>query len=375
MIEVKSGDVLKSDAHALVNTVNCVGIMGKGVALAFKRRYPAMFKEYVQRCERGQVKLGEPYPYSASDGHIIVNFPTKNHWRAVSRLSDIVDGLRYLREHYEEWGVRSLAVPPLGCGNGQLDWRVVGPTLYRELSQLPVRVELYAPLGTPVAEMQLDFFTAVENQLPQTPGSPTYVDPASIALVETLSRIEARRYSWPVGHTRFQKIAYFLASSGLPLRVRYERGSYGPYSADLKLVTSQLVNNGLVEEKQLGQMHEIRVGATFNDARLAYRDELDKWEGAIDKVVDLFARMRTDQAEIAATVHFASKELGSQLGRRPTEVEVLEHVMQWKQRRKPPLSPLAIQAAIEGLALLRWIDVAVSPELHDDNDDDLVLLG
>lgn len=375
MIEVRSGDILNSHAHGLVNTVNCVGIMGKGIALGFKKRYPDMFKDYVARCERSQVQLGKPYPYPASDGHIVVNFPTKKHWRTVSRLSDIVEGLRYLREHYDEWGIRSLAVPPLGCGNGQLDWRVVGPTLHRELSQLPIPVEMYAPLGTPASQMQLDFFTAAENQLPRNSESPTFIDPASVALVETLNRIESRRYSWPVGHTRFQKVAYFLASCGIPLPLRYERGSYGPYSAELKPIMSRLINNGLVEEKELGRMYEVRVGPTFVDARITYQDQLNEWDEVIRKVVDLFARMRTDQAEIAASVHFVSSELTTQLDRRPTEVEVLQGVEQWKQRRRPPLSRQAIQAAVEGLALLRWIDVTVSPELHDDSDDELVLLA
>lgn len=125
-VRVLEGDLLKSNRHALVNTVNTVGVMGKGVALGFKRRYPAMYRDYVARCEHQEVKLGEPYVYRADD-HVIINFPTKQHWRSVSRLSDIVAGLVYLEQHYKGWKIRSLAVPPLGCGNGQLEWRVVGP--------------------------------------------------------------------------------------------------------------------------------------------------------------------------------------------------------------------------------------------------------
>lgn len=116
---MKSGNLLASSAHALVNTVNCVGVMGKGIALAFKRKYPEMFDDYVRRCDRGEVRLGEPYVYDAGN-RLILNFPTKDHWRAVSRLEDIVAGLEHLTKHYRAWGIRSLAVPPLGCGNGQL---------------------------------------------------------------------------------------------------------------------------------------------------------------------------------------------------------------------------------------------------------------
>jgi len=90
-VRILEGDLLKSNMHALVNTVNTVGIMGKGVALAFKKRYPDMYRDYVKRCDRGEVRLGEPYVYRADD-HVIVNFPTKQHWRSVSRLNDIEAG-------------------------------------------------------------------------------------------------------------------------------------------------------------------------------------------------------------------------------------------------------------------------------------------
>lgn len=99
---VRSGDLLTLKAQTLVNTVNCVGIMGKGIALAFKRRYPEMFEDYVRRCHRGEVQLGRPYIHTCRD-HLILNFPTKQHWRAVSRLEDIVAGLDYLKAHYRDW--------------------------------------------------------------------------------------------------------------------------------------------------------------------------------------------------------------------------------------------------------------------------------
>lgn len=144
-IEVRKGDLFESSAQTLVNTVNTVGVMGKGVALGFKQRFPEMYRDYVQRCEHGLVKLGEPYLWQTLVEPWVLNFPTKAHWRTRSRLQDIVSGLEYLESHYRAWGVRSLAVPPLGCGNGGLEWRVVGPTLYEHLSRLGIPVELYAP--------------------------------------------------------------------------------------------------------------------------------------------------------------------------------------------------------------------------------------
>jgi uncharacterized protein YwgA/O-acetyl-ADP-ribose deacetylase (regulator of RNase III) len=368
MIEVRTGDLLKSRKHALVNTVNCVGVMGKGVALAFKKQYPDMFENYLKRCENHEVRLGEPYPYAAADGHIVVNFPTKDHWRAVSRLSDIVSGLQYLRDHYHEWGIRSLAVPPLGCGNGQLEWRVVGPTLHRELSKLPIPIELYAPAGTPFDEMQLSFFESPSSSdIKAHPDVATLIEPSWVALADVLRHLEERRFHWPVGRVRFQKIAYFLATLGVPLKLEYERGSYGPYSPSLKSITARLLNNGLLEETQSGRMIEVTPGPTYGDARAAYESALSEWEPAVERVTDLFSRMRSDQAEVSASVHLVATELAQKGGRKPTEVEVRDEVLRWRARRRPPLQPHAVEDAITGLAMHGWIDVAVSPELHDDD--------
>lgn len=158
MVTIKQGNLLDSQAQTLVNTVNCVGVMGKGIALEFKKRFPVMYEDYVNRCAKRDVQLGRPYIYTQNNGPGIVNFPTKDHWRSLAHLDDIVEGLRYLQANYEAWGITSLAVPPLGCGNGQLDWEVVGPTLFRHLSLLDIPIELYAPLGTPYHMMQSSYF-------------------------------------------------------------------------------------------------------------------------------------------------------------------------------------------------------------------------
>src|SRR5207249_2061854 len=157
MVRTLVGNLFESKAQTLVNTVNTVGVMGKGVALEFKRRFPDMYEDYVRRCGRHEVQLGRPYLYRRVVPPWILNFPTKQHWRSISRLSDIIAGLQYLDRHYREWGVTSLAVPPLGCGLGQLEWRVVGPTLYRHLARLDIAVELYAPHGTPREELDERF--------------------------------------------------------------------------------------------------------------------------------------------------------------------------------------------------------------------------
>ena len=121
MFRALIGDLFESRAKALVNTVNCGGVMGKGIAQEFKKRLPAMFEDYRERCARKQVRLGEPYLYRDASGLVIVNFPTKDHWRSPSRLADIERGLDHFKAQAASWGLTSVAFPPLGCGNGGLD--------------------------------------------------------------------------------------------------------------------------------------------------------------------------------------------------------------------------------------------------------------
>jgi len=149
MVHVVTGNLFDSEAQTLVNAVNCVGVMGKGIALVFKRRFPAMFADYAARCKDGRMRLGEPYLYRDSAVPYIMNVPTKDHWRSAAKLDDIVAGLAYLEAHYRAWGITSLAVPALGCGAGQLAWNVVGPVLQEALGRLDIPVELYAPLENP----------------------------------------------------------------------------------------------------------------------------------------------------------------------------------------------------------------------------------
>ena len=371
MMTVRIGDIFESHAQTLVNTVNCVGVMGTGIALEFKKRFPDMYGDYTQRCKENRVKLGEPYLYRRLTPPWILNFPTKDHWRSVSRLQDIVAGLRYLQANYKEWGITSLAVPPLGCGHGQLEWRVVGPTLYRHLMRIEVPVDLFAPFGTPHEELKLEFLDAANAGAPTTSRqAPRYrVLPAWVALVEILRRVEREPYHRPVGRVTFQKIAYFATESGIPTGLRYRRGSFGPYAEDVKRQVTALVNNGLIREERLGRMFAVHVGRTFDDARRAYADELSQWRNELDKVADLFMRINTQQAEVAATVHFAAHELKDRGEAQPDELMILRSVMDWKQRRRPPLSEKEVARTIRNLNMLSWIGARVSRDLPVSEED------
>jgi O-acetyl-ADP-ribose deacetylase (regulator of RNase III)/uncharacterized protein YwgA len=361
-VEVIKGDLFESKAQTLVNTVNCVGVMGKGLALEFKKRYPGMYQDYVKRCRREQVKLGVPYLFRGLELPQILNFPTKGHWRSVSRLEDIIRGLDYLERHYKEWGITSLAVPSLGCQQGQLDWRSVLPVLYRYLSSLEIPVEIYVPAEVSREEALAALGLAVRTQSVKT--SPLErLKPAWVALAAILDLIEREPYHHPVGRIRFQKVAYFATELGLPTGLNYRRSSYGPFADELKGVLTRLVNNGLIREEQIGRMFVVKVGPAFQDALPIYQKDLEVWKPIMDQVADLLLRTSTDQSEIAATVHFTTKALQDFMDRIPTEREVLDAVMKWKQRRNPPLEEGEVAIAIRNLAALRWIDVVPSSDL------------
>jgi O-acetyl-ADP-ribose deacetylase (regulator of RNase III) len=149
MIEMKQGNLLEQDAEALVNAVNCVGVMGKGIALQFKQVFPEVFEQYKIACGAGEVTPGRMFTVQTDrlfNPQYIVHFPTKRHWKERSRLKDIQSGLVALIAEVERMGIQSIAVPPLGCGNGGLDWDVVKPMIIEAFAGLPdVQVFVFEP--------------------------------------------------------------------------------------------------------------------------------------------------------------------------------------------------------------------------------------
>lgn len=366
-MKILVGDILKSKAQTLVNTVNCVGVMGKGIAMEFKSRFPEMFKDYVQRCNHNEIRIGQPYLYKSLFGQQIVNFPTKEHWKSVSKISDIESGLDYLLANYKDWGIASIAIPSLGCGNGQLEWKVVGPLIYKRAKQMDIPVEIYAPYGTRPTELAEAFLenasesAKVECGISRDERLP--FNPAWVGLVEILHRIEKQPYHWPIGRIIFQKIAYVATQQGLPTGFNYQKASFGPFSEELKLAESKLINNNLLQEERLGKMFNVKVGSGFEDARRRYKSLLDKYASVIEKTTDLFMRVDTTQAETLATVIFTATELKKNKKGPVSEMDVFEAVAKWKQRRRPPLDKSTVASAIRNLGMLHWLDVQPNDKL------------
>ena len=363
MIRFLVGDLFQTKARTLVNTVNCVGIMGKGVAQTFKSRFPAMFEDYRQRCEAGDLRLGEPYHYSDLAGVSIVNFPTKDHWKSASRMADIEAGLDYFVARAAEWGVRSVAFPPLGCGNGGLDWTDVGPLMYRKLGGLDFDIEIYAPFGTPKGQLTKEFL-AQDSLIPSAEKGRQLgrVQPGWVAMLEVVRRLQEQAYPRPVGRTIFQKIGYVLTDLGVPTGLEYGKGSYGPFAAEMGELLTVLANKNWWVEESLGSMKRIRVSERFAKESASFRKELEAYETQIAKTVDLFCRIgSTAQAEEVSTVLYASRQLQQRSDGVATEEQVLDYILQWKSQWDTAEQRTSVQEGIRSLHMLGWIEVAASP--------------
>lgn len=228
MIEFKVGDILAEDAEALVNTVNCVGIMGRGIALQFKQAFPDNFKAYERACKLGQVDPGRMFVFNTGQlthPRYIINFPTKRHWRGHSRIEDIETGLEALAAEVSSRRIRSVAIPPLGAGLGGLQWSDVRPRIERAFLGLPeVRVLVFEPRG--VVEPGA---VRVRRKIPaMTPGR--------AALIVLMDRYLAGLLDPFVTLLEVHKLMYFMQEAGEPLRLRHVAGPYGPYAENLRHV-------------------------------------------------------------------------------------------------------------------------------------------
>lgn len=371
MIRVLIGDIFQSRARTLVNTVNCAGVMGKGIALEFKKRFPAMYADYKARCDAGLVRLGEPYLYSAHPTLLIVNFPTKDHWRSPSRLADIVRGLDYLVAHFSEWGITSVAMPPLGAGNGGLEWTLVGPVIYQKLSGLDIPIEMYAPYGTPQHQLTPEFLSQSMTDENVTGRQQQKLNPAWLTMLEVVDQISRQPYAYPVGRTVFQKIAYVLTEQGVETGFRFNQGSYGPFSADVQEAVKVFANTNLIEEMTLGRMTAIRVGPNYPQFRERHADVLNAYRKKIDKTVDLFSRIKsTERAEEVTTVLFAARKLKLKKAIDNAEVseqDIYDYILGWKKAWNREDKQRAIASAIRNLEMLGWVKLHYSESLLADD--------
>lgn len=251
MIEYKTGDILQENAEALVNTVNCVGVMGRGIALQFKKAFPENFKAYAKACKREELQPGRLFIYRTQrmmPPYYIINFPTKRHWKGQSRLEDIQSGLKSLAEVVRKKNIRSIAMPPLGSGLGGLDWQQVRPLIEEAMSPLEdVQVIIYEPAGAPSHDKMVH-----NREIPR-------MTPGRAALVSLMHRYLAGLLDPFVSLLEVHKLMYFMQEAGEPLRLKFQKGPYGPYAENLRHVLNAVegyfvagyADGGDAPEKQL----------------------------------------------------------------------------------------------------------------------------
>ena len=348
-VTLRSGDLFASKAQALVITVNCVGVMGKGVALEAKNRYPDMYEEYARLCKAGEMRLGRPIYVRRLVPPSFVLFPTKGHWRSVSNLEDIRAGLDYLTRHVGQWGVESLAAPPLGCGAGGLEWAVIGPILYDSFEKLGVPVDLYVPSGVSADDVQAAILRKGVEQADLHRAAQTSA-PEAVAVVVALKSALQRKPNARIGRILLQKMAYFAQVAGIPVPVRYIRATYGPYSDEWTRLIRHMVNNGLLSEKQIGTQGSFAYGPGPALASYAERlgPTLEKYQAVIERLAQVFSKFTNDQAELAATTLMVARE-------KTGEDEIIADVLEWKRRRTKPYSEDQVRKCLSWLRSEGWL--------------------
>lgn len=301
MVEfVRKGNLLEADVDALVNTVNTKGVMGKGIALQFKRAFPDNYKAYRAACEAGEVQLGRMFVTAGRlvNPRVIINFPTKGHWRSRSRLQDIETGLQDLRRVIADYDVRSLALPPLGCGLGGLAWGEVRPLIEAALGDLPVQALVFEPSGPPAPESMVDR----RQPLRMTPGRAAF-----IGLLD--------RYLMPGDSASplvVQKLLYFLQEAGEPLKLTFAKERYGPYADQVRHAVVGMEGQFVTGFGDGTGSGEIRLlpGARAKAAPLLQRHP--ETSARFDRVADLIDGFETPYGlELLATTHWVAKHEGA----------------------------------------------------------------
>lgn len=324
MIEFKRGNIIAEDAEALVNTVNCVGVMGRGIALQFKKAFPANFKAYEAACQRSDVQPGSMFVFETNEltnPHYIINFPTKRHWRGKSRLSDIDAGLEALVAEIKERNIRSVAIPPLGSGLGGLIWSDVRARISQALSELSdVKIIVFEPKGAPDAKEMVK------------PSEVPKMTPGRAALVGLMHRYLAGLMDPFVTLLEVHKLLYFMQEAGEPLKLNFAKAPYGPYSENLRHVLAAVegylisgyADGGDAPDKQL----ELVPGAV-SDATAFLEGEADT-KARFDRVVDLVVGFETSFGlELLSTVHWVVTK-----GDTVTVDAAIDQIYEWGDRKR-----------------------------------------
>lgn len=353
MIEYTSGDILKCEADALVNTVNCVGVMGRGIALQFKNVFPENFKAYAAACKQEAVQPGQMFVYETGQlmpPRFIINFPTKRHWRGKSRIEDIETGLADLVKVIRDRDIRSIAIPALGAGLGGLEWEAVRLLIERELAVLEdVQVLVYEPKGAP----STDKMTHVREVPKMTAGR--------AALIELMQRYLGGLLDPFVTLLEAHKLMYFMQEAGEPLRLNYVKHHYGPYAENLRHVfkaveghfISGYADGGDAPDKPLSL-----VPGAVKEAR-SFLKQQDGSRHRFERVARLVEGFESPYGlELLATVHWVMTREDANAAHHDS---VERRIYAWNAR-KQQFTPRQIGIAIVRLSDQGWLPMTEPKE-------------
>lgn len=342
MISYVRGNLLEADAEALVNTVNTVGVMGKGIALQFRQAFPQVYDIYRKTCDRKEMKPGKVLLVATGrlvNPRYVINFPTKRHWKENSRLEDIEIGLTDLVQVVKENQILSIAIPPLGCGNGVLDWGIVRPLIENAFAELPdIQVFIYEPNGAPAAKA-MPVATARPNM--------TLARAAVIKLMELY-----RGPGYALTKLELQKLAYFLQNAGMNLRLNFVKQQYGPYAENLNHALQHMEGHfirGYGDRTRTTQINLLPGAAENAEAYL-----LDKPEAAeqIQRVAQLIEGFETPYGmELLATIHWLTAENPAI----KDDIEAVAHdLFEWNEHKRKTFQQQHIAIAWHHLHELDW---------------------
>ena len=345
MIEYKVGDMFTEDVEALVNSVNCVGVMGRGIALQFKNIFPENFKAYAEACKREEVQPGRMFVFETGQmmgaPRYIINFPTKRHWRGKSRMEDIEAGLNALAEEIAERNIRSIALPPLGSGLGGLEWSMVRSRIGSALRDIDdLRVVVFEPGGMPS-----DGRANRSTDVPRMTRS-------KAVLVDLMHRYLSGLLDPFVTLLEVHKLMYFMQVAGEPLSLQFQKAHYGPYAENLRHVLrdieGHLISGYADGGDAPGKRLEIVPGAV-EEARV-FLDGLPGSRERFAKVSDLVEGFESSFGlELLTTVHWVANE-----HRPATDEQVIAHTYGWASHKRQ-FSERQIRLALRVLRDKGWL--------------------
>ncbi len=351
MINFKQEDIFKINVEAIINTVNTVGVMGKGIALQFKDKFPENYKAYKKACDNEELRVGKLFiteTYQILNPKFIINFPTKEHWKERSKIEYITKGLKALKEFLVENNIKSVAIPPLGAGNGGLNWKEVKVVIQEELSELEdIEIIVLEPS---------DKFYEKKDVLKKAKLT------ESRALILNLFQ-QYIFLGFELSLLEVQKLAYFLQRFGEPLKLNFEKSHYGPFASNLNHLLNTLDNNFIVGLKAGGAKPLDKL--TLINDRLVEVDNFiidnctNKQKERLNRVSKLIEGFEYPFGmELLATVDFI---LDTEPETHNDLPKIVSTIQSWSKRKKELMKPEYISIAYN--RLMEYKDYLYSKDL------------